>query len=203
MIIGLAGKKRSGKTEISKYLSRRLNIPIYSFATPLKRLVYNISGLTDIDKTNNNFYTGKVLNLDPLKRELKKFKYDKLTIENIDSIKAIEYCKICDIYRYLLQYIGTDIFRVRNSYHWVTCFRNAYHLDKSYIVDDIRFINEFTYVNNQKESTCAKIENPTTKKWDEHVSEIELDKIRFKYKFINKNNGLLQLYEDVDKFFGI
>jgi hypothetical protein len=203
MIIGLAGQKKTGKTEISKYLSNKLNIPIYSFAAPLKKLVYKISGLTDIDKSNTNYYTGKVLNIEPLKRELKKYNYDKLSMENIDNLKAIEYHKICDIYRYLLQYVGTDIFRNRNTNHWVICFRNAYQLDKSYIVDDIRFINEYSYINNQKNSRCVKVENCAARKQDRHVSETELNKMRFVYKFNNKNTGLLQLYSDIDTFFGI
>ena len=203
MIIGLSGKKGSGKTEISKYLSSKLNIPVYSFATPVKELVYKISGLTDIDKTNTNYYDGKIFNLDPLKKELKKFGYDKLSSENIDSLKAIEYNKICDIYRYLMQYVGTDIFRTRNINHWIICFRNSYHLDESYIVDDVRFINEFNFINSQYNSKCIKIINQSTQKKDVHSSETEQDKIRFKYKFVNKNNGLVQLYNDIDNFFGI
>lgn len=203
MIIGLAGKKGSGKSTVSKYLSEKLNIPVYSFATPLKRIVNEMSGLTDNDKINEDYYTGRVFNLDPLKKELKKCGYDKLTIEDIDTLKAIEYLKVGDIYRNLLQYVGTNIFRARNINHWTIYFKSKYNLDQSYIVDDIRFINEFTFINSQYNSKCVKIVNPSTQKKDGHASETEQDKIRFKYKFINKNNGLVQLYNDIDNFFGI
>lgn len=203
MIIGLSGKKHSGKTEISKYLSEKLNIPVYSFATPVKILVNNISGLTDNDKTNEEYYTGKTFNIEPLKKELKKYGYDKLSIEEIDNLKAIEYLKISEIYRNLLQYIGSNIFRTRNINHWVIYFKSKYSLDESYIVDDIRFINEFTFINSQHESKCVKVINSSTHKRDYHISETEMDRIRFKYKFINKNNGLTQLYNDIDNLFGI
>ena len=203
MIIGLAGKKGTGKSEIAKYLSNKLNIPVYSFASFLKKLVFDISGLTDDDKENNNYYDGRNFNLIPLKKELKRCGYDKLSSEEIDSLKAIEYYRTAEIYRNLLQYIGTNIFRSRNEYHWINSFKNKYALDESYIVDDIRFFNEYNFINIQNNSKCVKIERPDKKNIDYHVSENEIDRVRFKYKFSNKTNNLLSLYNDIDKYFGI
>jgi hypothetical protein len=208
MIIGLCGKKRSGKGEIAKYLSNKLNIPIYSFASPLKDLIFQISGLTDIDKDNNEYYTGKVFNLSPLKKELKKYnKYGKLTIEEIDSLKAIEYYKISEIYRYLLQYIGTNIFRNRNEYHWIQTFKNKFSYNEinnsDFIIDDIRFINEYRFINTLPNSKCIKIIRNTNHYDDNHISENEIDKVRFTYKFKNNYNTLYDMYIGLDKYFGI
>lgn len=202
MIIGLSGKKRSGKSEVAKYLSSKLNIPVYSFAAPLKNIVYSVSGLTDFDKENNNYYDGKVFNLDVLRKELKKYKYLPLTDIEIDSLKAIEYYKISEIYRNLLQYIGTNIFRSRNENHWVLAFKEKYCLDNNFIVDDIRFLNEFLYINSLKNSKCVKIIREVITN-DIHLSEVEMDRIRFKYKFENKYNTLVELYQQIDNYFDI
>ena len=204
MIIGLCGKKRSGKGEIAKYLSNKLNIPIYSFASSLKDLVFQVSGLTDSDKDNNEYYTGRVFNLSPLKKELKK--YDKLTIEELDTLKAIEYYKISEIYRYLLQYIGTNIFRTRNENHWIQTLKNKFSYNEinksSFIIDDIRFINEYKFISSLPDSKCIKVIRNNNYD-DNHISENEIDKVRFSYKFNNNYNTLYDMYIGLDKFFGI
>jgi dephospho-CoA kinase len=207
MIIGLCGKKRSGKNEIAKYLSNKLNIPIYSFADPLKDLVFEVSGLTDSDKENDELYEGKNFNIFPIKKELKKYKYDKLTEHEIDSLKAIEYFKISEIYRHLLQYIGTNIFRNRNEYHWINLFKNKFTYNDiyngSFIISDIRFINEYMFINSLPESKCIKITRNFNNFNDNHISENEIDKIRFTYKFKNNYNTLYDMYIALDKYFGI
>jgi dephospho-CoA kinase len=117
MIIGLSGKKHSGKTEVANYLSLKMGIPVYSFASPLKKLVNEMSGLSDDNKLDENYYTNKNIQLKPLYKELAKFNYNKLSRNEIYHIKAIEYYKTGEIYRMLLQYIGTNIFRNRNTNH--------------------------------------------------------------------------------------
>ena len=199
MIIGLSGKKRSGKTEVAQYLSNKFNYNIYSFAAPLKKLVYSISGLTDIDKDNYEYYDGRIFNLDVLRKELKKNKYAPLTPEEIDTLKAIEYLKISDIYRNLLQYIGTDIFRSRNENHWIFKFKENLN-DNDFIVEDIRFLNEYLYISNLSNSITIKIIRNNTQ-YDSHISELEIDKIRFKYIFKNNFDNLIDLYNSLDNFF--
>lgn len=203
MIIGLVGKKRSGKTEAALYLSKKLNIPSYAFATPLKALVTEMTGLNDTDKDNTKYYTGKIIDLKPLKKELFKWKYDQLTLNEIDHIKALEYYTCGELYRNMLQYIGTNIFRSRNSHHWCHKFHYDHKKETSFIVEDIRFKNEYYLIDSYKESNIYKISRDIVDDYDTHLSETELDTIKFdNKKCINNNTSrIVDYYNQLDKFF--
>jgi len=196
MIIGFSGKMRSGKTEAASYLSKKLNIPVFSFATPLKRLVLEMTGLDINSKNSDELYTGKVIDLKPLKKELFKFKYDQLTINEIDHIKAIEYYKVGEIYRNLLQYVGTNIFRTRHPQHWCNVFMYEHKKDSNFVVDDIRFANEYYLILNYKDSEVFKIVRETNENNDEHLSETEIDTVKFPRSKIIKNNS-----NDLDSYY--
>lgn len=201
MIIGFSGKKRSGKTEAANYLSKKLDIPVFSFATSLKKLVGEMTGLNDGCKDSCELYTGKVIDLKPLKKELFKFKYDQLTINEIDHIKALEYYKIGELYRNVLQYIGTNIFRTRHPQHWCNVFMYEHKKDKDFIVDDVRFANEYHLLLNYKDSAVYKLMRDISEDSDDHLSETELDTIRFPRNKIIKNNSdiLGDFYKQLDE----
>lgn len=198
MIIGLGGKKGSGKTEIANYLSSKFDLQTYSFAASLKKLVTEVCGLTDSDKLSVKYFDGKIFNIEPIKREIKKYEYEKLTPEELDHIRALEYFKVGEIYRNLMQYIGTNIFRKRNEYHWINQFKSS--VPESFIVDDIRFENEFRFISSLKDSKCVKIIR-NSDNYDDHISELEIDKIKFRHKFINNTNNISDLYKSIDSYF--
>lgn len=174
MIIGFAGKKRHGKSEAAKYLAAKWGVPVYSFATGIKDIVFEVSGLTDANKDDTTFYTNRVFDLKPIKKELFKYRYDQLTSNEVDHLKAIEYGTVGEIYRNLMQYIGTNIFRSRNNLHWCQRFSQDHRAVESFIVDDIRFKNEFYAIKNMKDSYIYKIVRPSlANDVDNHPSEQE------------------------------
>jgi len=206
MVIGFCGRKKHGKSEAAKYINSKLNIPIYSFAGPLKAIVTEISGLTDCDKGNTDYYTGKVLELKPLKKELAKFRYDPLTVNELDHLKAIEYGTIGDIYRILMQYVGTNIFRSRNTFHWCNKFYQDHKKETNFIVDDIRFKNEFNLIANFKDSKIFKVVRKIDElENDTHSSEIEFEQFNIDNKNIINNsfNNLVDYYSYLDKLFNL
>jgi hypothetical protein len=203
MIYGFCGKKRSGKTEAAKYLSDRLGgLPIYSFATPVKELCSEMTGLSDIDKENNNEYTGRVIDIKPLKKEIAKWRYDQLTVNEIDHIRALEYYKCNEIWRNIMQYVGTNIFRSRNNQHWCNKFNQAHKNETSFIVDDIRFRNEFFAIIHYADSKIYRIERPNTDD-DNHVSETEMDNFKIQPEFVisNTSDNLVKYYNQLDSIF--
>lgn len=204
MIYGFCGKKRSGKTEASKYLSQKLNIPIYAFATPVKELVTEMCGLTDDDKENFNDFTGKIIDLKPLKKELAKNRYDQLTVNEMDHIRALEYYRCNEIYRNLLQYVGTNVFRSRNVLHWCNKFNQLHKRETDFIIEDIRFRNEFYTISHYSNSGIYKIERPTSLIDDDnHISETEMETFKIPNENVIRNtfNNLVDYYNFLDKFF--
>jgi hypothetical protein len=207
MIIGLVGKKYSGKTEVANYLSLKIGIPVYSFATPLKKLVNEMSGLTDDDKNNDNYYTGKNIILKPLHKELAKYNYSKLTSNEIHHIKAIEYYKVGEIYRMLLQYIGTNIFRSRNANHWIYRFQNLHSNESDYIIDDVRFKNEVYWIKKLDNSILCKVvmtDMVHSSLYNEHESETQLDNYTFSNIVENSLDiGKDGLYKNINEIFNL
>jgi len=198
MIIGLSGRIRCGKTEIANYISNKRNINVYKFAKPLKDLVFDMCGLCDDDK----LLTGRLnrnINYFILNKYLKKYGYDKLSENEIDHIRAIEYNDSGILYRFLLQYVGTNILRDRNANHWIQEFAKLTHGNKNYIVDDIRFINEYKYIYGLNGSIIYKVVRESDHDQELHPSEAELDKINFEFIFKNDSIDLTTLYNQIDK----
>ncbi len=197
MIIGLAGKKQCGKTEIAKHISAKTNMMIYRFAGTLKDLIFEMSGLNDNDKISHK-RLNRTINYFVLNKYLKKYGYEKLTENEIDHIKAIEYNDIGVIYRTLLQYVGTNILRNRNPNHWIQEFSKLTYGNKSYIVDDIRFINEYNYINGLSSSKIYKVIRPSIDDNDNHESEAEIDKIKFELLFKNIAIDISELHQHIN-----
>ena len=160
-IIGIIGKKRSGKTTLAKMLQNSIqqdNIldkaGIFSFATALKRVICELFDITpDIIEE----YKTKPLEI-----------YPYLTT------------------RQLMQIIGTDLLRSR----WPAIFIHSVHRDivrtmdiyslgvpeyNVAIIDDVRFQNEAEYVR-QNGFLVKLMDGGDT--CDAHISETELETIK-------------------------
>jgi hypothetical protein len=201
MIINVFGKKRSGKSEVGKLLSNKFNLPTIAFAKKLKDLVKDCSGLDDSYKGMKGPYSRNV-DIYILNKELKKFSYETLTQHEIDSIRAIEYGDVGDVQRNLIKFIGTEIFRTRNEYHWINHFRNEISkFDKGYICDDCRFFNEYNFIKSSGEGVIA-IKVVNTKEnidnVDQHASEIDIDKFPYDYMIYNNHDGISKLEKSVN-----
>lgn len=199
----LVGKKRSGKTEISNYLSDNYKIPVIAFAKKLKDLVADCSGLNDSYKGKKGSYPRNI-DYFVVNKELKKWGYGQLTENEIDHIRAIEYHDIGEVYRLLLNYIGTNIFRTRNPNHWIYALKKEVEKEEysnGFICDDCRFLNEFEFLKNNYDIISIKVTNSKQKTSnnisDSHISEVELENIKCQHSIVNEHDGVEKLINKI------
>ena len=104
-IIGLAGRKESGKTELAKICEEN-GYEVLSFATPLKTLVANLLGITIKEvnklKTVNKTYILQTMELIFLSKE---------TDIPLEIVKEKCTNKVFKNTREIMQFIGTDLIR--------------------------------------------------------------------------------------------
>jgi len=194
----LFGKKGSGKTEVAKILEKRLNLKRIFFAKKLKELIFNCSGLDDSFKEKKGSYQRNV-DIYTLNKDLKKYGYSVLTQEENDHIRAIEYYpNVGDVYRNLLQYIGTNIYKSRNDFHWVNFFKNdAIAANNGFVCDDCRFVVEKNYIKNNFKVKMIKVYSDDDNDDDTHESETEQKDFPYDYLIYNSKDGLDKLEKTV------
>jgi hypothetical protein len=205
MIICLIGEKTSGKSEVGKILSKKFNLPTFALAKKLKDLIKDCSGLDDSYKEKEGSYPRNV-DIYLINKELKKFNYDLLSQQEVDNIRAIEYYSIGEVYRNLLTYIGTEVFRSRNEYHWIDLFKlETDKFENGFICDDCRFLNEYHFIKtsyNESPITIKIIDSRVKNKVyteDKHITEVEYEKIPYDYMIYNTHDGLQKLEENINK----
>lgn len=141
-IIGFAGRKRSGKTTLAKYLKNEENAIIITIANFLKYLCCDLMNMSyeDLNEKKDNGYTFDVV---PDNRWFNII--DKRTHIGVDNIKKeLQNVHITSI-RQLLQVIGTDVIRKYNeNWHVEKMIEEiqSYSEDKLIVIDDVRFPNE-------------------------------------------------------------
>ena len=193
IILGLSGKKQSGKDTLCTYIQTLLysfyneqDIKVYSFADKLKQLCIEILGLTydqcyGTDEDKNTLTIYKWENLSKEIRHKNKLRYEYATNG-----------EICDIIlptgfmtaREILQIVGTDIFREMFSTDiWVDAtFRDINKAQKSVnIITDARFPGEIKSILDYNGYVIRLTRNIL---YDKHESEIALDHYDFNQKNI-------------------
>ena len=149
-IIGFAGRKRAGKTCLSKYLTEKYNGTIVTVADALKHLCCDLCGFKDIEELNTYKDKCTTWSFNKVKEAPRwaKIICDKVFVEYTDKeyheiLKLIGEIKTYTV-RDILQFVGTDIIRK---------YKPTWHVDKMVeainnaptdivCVDDIRFPNE-------------------------------------------------------------
>ena len=182
-IIGLAGRKESGKTELAK-ICQKYGYEIFSFATPLKKMIANLLGIT-IDEVN------------ALKKANKKYvlkEMDFLFLNNETGISIDVFREKCkdkefNNTRELMQYIGTNIIREYNP-NWHVDKTKEHILSsnfKNIIIDDVRFPNERNMIESLGGS-CWFIVRPKFDNISNHISETALKWQEFDNVIINNTS---------------
>lgn len=177
-IIGLCGKRQSGKDTFAEYGVRHAaNInktaAITSFAGPIKRFVHDYCGvdMRYLDGTNEEKDTivgqwGTYFNEDI------QYKYDKFRASPVTG-------------RQLLQVYGTDIFRSINPSFWIDLLKTRVERcdfdlyegegEPDYVfITDVRFQNEVDRIIEMGGS-CIKLDRAQFS--DNHPSETSIDTI--------------------------
>lgn len=201
MNVCILGKKGSGKTTVANMLAVNKNKNIVRFARRLKEIITKCSGLTDNDKINTQYYKGRI-DLNYLNKELAYYNYHHLTSSEIDNIKSIEYYTIDKVYRFLLQEIGTGIFRKRNEDHWLQFMNDdIFSSNNNFICDDCRFVNEYDFLKNFGKCLFVRIINvyENDNEDDQHRSENELNGAKVDIMIYNNMTSLEELSKEVNK----
>ena len=191
LLIGITGKKQSGKDTVGKllislYLSEKINwfkniefeniykmistrpsLYLYKFADPLKNIV---SRLIDCNAQD---------------LEDEDFKNKILSDWNITP-------------RELMQKLGTDFCRNLNPKVWINLLDQeiAWSDHDFIVITDVRFQNEVNYIKNMN-GIIIKIINPNQQESDSHISENELDNFEdYDYIIHNKKESLDVMYSE-------
>lgn len=158
-IIGLAGRMGVGKTSLARMLrdifftEYDISYSIMSFADPLRDMVSRII----LENVNNykhcDVFVDNSFKVSIFTKILRHVKYSGITVKDtvLDELwKKISFVQTYDqLYRILLQYIGTNIYRKCVSENfWVDEVKKRVS-NKNVIFDDVRFKNEIEYINGQ------------------------------------------------------
>ena len=169
MILGFAGRLRSGKSELAKVCQEH-GYEIMSFATPLKELCADLLSVT-IDELNSLKNNGTRINI-LINNELCE-KMAKETDIPIDIIEEISLGKVIGDVREMLQFVGTDLIRKYNTDWHVNRIRERLDENKDYVFDDVRFKNEKKMINSLG-GDCWFVIRPKIDQISNHESETSL-----------------------------
>jgi len=160
VIIGLIGKKNSGKDTFADQLCSIYDFEKYSFAKPLKKVCRELF-LLDEKQVN-----------DPILKEKIDIRWNKSPRQLLQLIGT-------DIVR---KYIDEN-FWIKHFNFYID--KNEH---KNIIVSDVRFINELNEIKNKNGILIKINRNEINKNLnDNHISETELDNYN-EYDFIINNN---------------
>lgn len=209
MLIGITGKKRSGKDTFASLISELSNddITIYKFAQPLKKAIkYGFDevvpelGITfeDLDGDGIDREKQIISNEEAGMIFVSANYYLGIPILSSDVFLAMTNIKIKDTsysIRELLQVYGTDIVRelYRDDY-WIECAKQKYlsRETKHMIITDCRFDNEIKlieYFNGRLFHVVRDYDDINKTTTEKHISENGITD--YSYATVIKNDGTI------------
>lgn len=172
-IIGLAGRKHSGKSELRKACEARGFHWLY-FAQPLKELCCALTGY-DMDTLNAK------------KQENHSFKFGGAEAGLVSDLTGIELDVCKDFFetndgmfnsvRDILQLVGTGLIREHDpDWHVNRTLDSIVRLgeDANVVIDDVRFPNELALINGTLNGRCFFVMRPSCWEVSNHASETGL-----------------------------
>ena len=178
MLFGICGKAGSGKDTIGDYLVNSYGFKKIALADPIKRLVEDIFVLSHEEVH------------DRVRREEPMPDWDNWSV------------------RKLLQFIGTEMFRNQLFDDiWVKSLWKRVNSDKdsNYVVTDIRFPNELSYLrdNSSKDFVSVKVVRDGCK-GSVGIQGHESEKYELETDFLIKNDGTIEdLQRKVDELYSV
>lgn len=169
MIIGIAGRARSGKTELAKICERFGYERIY-FALPLKQLCADLLDIS-LDELNRakaeKYHIGVTIG-----KDMCEILADETGIPIDIVTKTCNGVVIKDV-RHMLQFIGTDLIRKYDMDWHVNKIRQMIDKEKNYVIDDVRFPNEKALIE-ELGGDCWFITRTTLDNISNHESETSI-----------------------------
>lgn len=195
-IIALAGRKGSGKSEISSRLINDGYIK-FSFADWMKQSLSDFFKI-DIDYFYNQKYKEaslKDIGLEPIVWNEKLAKKFSIFIkEDFDTTKTATISSL----RQLMQFVGTDLLRAKDDAFHVKKALSNIDKNKKYVCDDLRFKNEHQYLSSLgDEIKSFYITRPFN--WSNisnHASEISLKWNNFSQIIFNIQDNVSDFIKD-------
>lgn len=178
-VVGLIGRKQSGKDTFASRLVTAHGFTRLAFADALKGIALDVDPIIDV--TPN--YAGVFSRLS-----------DALgTMHGWDGAKQLP------AVRQLLQSLGVATREWIDPHVWVEALaRQAHRVSGPVVVTDVRFINEVDWIKYAGGAT-VRIERPGIDRTDTHVSETELDGYRADHLVIN-DSSVASLHATADHF---
>ena len=187
MIIGFAGRMRSGKTELAKVCMERGFRKLY-FALPLKQLCADLLDIS-VDELNR-LKNERIEISQEMNDDLCKIISDETDIP-FEEIKNLSDGKVIKDVRELLQFVGTDIIRKYNTDWHVNKIKEMIDPNLDYVIDDVRFPNEKKLIDDLG-GDCWFVTRTTLDNISNHVSETSIT-INDCWNRIIVNDNTLQL----------
>lgn len=175
VVIGLTGKKGSGKSTVAEYLVKQYDFIEYSIARPLKEIARILCGFSN--------------------KQLYGALQDKETVDEKLGISPREF----------LQVFGTEICRDSLKRHFPSLKINktiwVHLLDeflsknrgKNIVISDVRFLDEAKEIEKHN-GIILKITRPSLSETDNHASENQSFNV---YKTIENNSSIGNLLKQV------
>lgn len=185
MIIGFAGRCRSGKSALAKICEDAGFEKLY-FALPLKQLCADLMDIS-IDELNKLKNDGTDIGL-TIGKDLCTIMSEET---DIPYDVVFEKCngKLINNVRELLQFVGTDLIREYNINWHVDKIREMININRNYVIDDVRFPNELKLIR-ELGGDCWFIIRPIIDTVSNHESETALNWRDFGNKIIINDAGL-------------
>ncbi len=222
IVLGLTGKKGSGKTTIAKYIEKKYGFKKISISTRLKKIIRDEFGILhskDIEEYKKDnipkpeYYTAKQV-YDKLIKYAKGYHINNRVMEYLmaESIKISNLISQCidnddkDNYaRLLYQHVGTEFFRSIDENFWISkvIFDIITDTNTRFVIDDIRFLNEFLLLKGRFTSDfkMVYVESDENNEVDEHISESFFEILKVNSDYHIKNTKSEEIFSDVDNMF--
>lgn len=170
MIIGIAGKKGSGKDTFGDYLCKNFGYIRYAFGDPVKEVCRILFGFND--------------------QQLYGDKKEELTDWGITPRRAFQVIGT-EFGRKQLHKMMPEV-NVQDGELWIEIFRRSCSATENIVLTDVRFENEAQAIRD-KGGVIIMMDSAYAKE-DEHESE----KIDVRYDYLLKNHGTKEeLYENI------
>lgn len=189
MIIGLSGRKCSGKGEIANVLVKNFKFKRLYMAIPLKKIISELVGFEVNEKQETKTaIVDKVLDENDIKLISQRIGVDENFIRT--ETQGVTFHTVRD----MLQIIGTDVIRKYNPLWHINEVMKLIDNKSSYVIDDIRFPNEKKAIEEQGGDTWF-IVRPLINDISNHISETSLQWQDFGNKIIFNNIPLNALHK--------
>ena len=208
MIIGLVGKKQSGKTTAAE-ISRKLGYIPLAFADAIKKTTSKIFNIPLAVMNDPVAKESMQLSIELNDKSIKDFLW-ALSASYVpmhpDTItEAVAKYKGPDMVytpRQLLQVLGTDLVRdcVDENY-WLESLASSIKPGGKYAIHDVRFQNEIEFIQKRFNGKVIVIERPGIDNIDSHISE-QFQPTNYDFK-INNNGSLVSFINEVKTMFAL